>query len=305
MNQIQNILILGAGGLGAVYANIFHTAGFNTKIVAKGERYQRLTDNGFFINDVQCFVPIIEASESGFTADLIIVATKYHHLDGALPDLANFVGEHTIFISLLNGLTSEEIIGEIYGRDKTLLSIAMNLDAQRVGNRITHSRPPLLIFGEPQNKTLSPKVQQVQEALDKAGISYQTPEDMERMMWWKFMVNVGMNQSSAVTGATYGRYKREPELRWLKENLMAEVVAVAKAEKVNLTDDDVTSFYKTIDIIAEDGKTSMLQDIEAGRKTEVEMFAPVVVRLGEKHGIPTPVNQTIFTVIRTLEQSYL
>ena len=254
---------------------------------------------------MQCFVPIIEASESGFTADLIIVATKYHHLDGALPDLANFVGEHTIFISLLNGLTSEEIIGEIYGRDKTLLSIAMNLDAQRVGNRITHSRPPLLILGEPQNKTLSPKVQQVQEALDKAGISYQTPEDMERMMWWKFMVNVGMNQSSAVTGATYGRYKREPELRWLKENLMAEVVAVAKAEKVNLTDDDVTSFYKTIDIIAEDGKTSMLQDIEAGRKTEVEMFAPVVVRLGEKHGIPTPVNQTIFTVIRTLEQSYL
>ena len=301
MNTIKNVLILGAGGLGAVYANIFHQAGINTKIVAKGERYQRLTTHGFFINETQFFVPIIDPAEQGFTADLIIVATKYHHLTAALPDLANFVGEQTLFISLLNGLTSEEMIGDLYGREKALLAIAMNLDAQRVGNRITHSRPPLLIFGEAHNEQPSEAVLAVQAILDHVSISYQTPVDMLRMMWWKFMVNVGMNQSSAVTGATYGRYKTEPALRWLKENLMQEVVDVAQAEGVNLTQEDVTSFYKTIEIIAADGKTSMLQDIEAQRKTEVEMFAPVVIKLGRKHNIPTPVNETILAIIKTLE----
>jgi len=302
--MIERIAVLGAGGLGAVYANIFHQAGIETRIVAKGKRLERLRRDGFYINGTQYHIPVIDAAMPGpgFTADLIIVATKYYHLASALPDLANFVGPDTIFVSLLNGLTSEEKIGEMYGAKNVLLSIAMNLDALREGNQIFHSKPPLLIFGEASNLKPSSNVRAVQKTLNKAGINFQTPTDMRRMIWWKFMVNVGMNQSSAVCGATFGRYKSEPELRWLKENLMREVIAVAQAEGVDLKDEDVTSFYKTIDIIAEDGKTSMLQDIEAGRKTEVEMFAPVVIELGEKHNIPTPINQTILSVIRTLEE---
>lgn len=303
--MIKRVAVIGAGGLGAVYANIFVQAGIETKLVAKGDRYERLRRNGVYINEVQYKTPVLDAAgpDTGFIADLIVVATKYYHLTSALPDLANLVGPNTIFISLLNGLTSEDIIGEMYGRDKILLSIAMNLDARREGNQIFHSRPPLLIFGEASNITLSSKVRAVQDFLDRANIRYETPEDMQRAVWWKFMVNVGMNQSSAVTGATYGRYKVEPELRWLKETLMCEVIAVARAEGVDLRDEDATSFYKTLDIIAEDGKTSMLQDIEASRKTEVEMFAPVVIELGDKHGIPTPVNRTILSVILSLENT--
>ena len=250
MQTIHKVLVLGAGGLGAVYAKIFHTGGMNTRIVARGERYERLIAEGFFINDVHYQLPIIHADATDFTADLIIVGTKYYHLADALPDVANFVGEQTVFISLLNGLTSEQLIGDLYGHDKTLLAISMNLDAVRVKNRITHSRPPLLIFGEPDNTTLSPRVERVQGALDEVGIDYQTPADMRRELWWKFMVNVGMNQSSAVTGATYGRYLTEPDLQRLKESLMREVVAVAQAEGVNLSEKDISSFYKTLAMIA-------------------------------------------------------
>ncbi len=304
--MINSVAILGAGALGAVYANIFHQAGITTRLVAKGERYKRLLKDGVYINNTQYHVPVIDAAKppADFSPDLVIVATKYHDLALALPDLARLVQPNTVFISLLNGLTSEAIIGDIYGNDNVLLSIAMNLDARREGNRIFHTRPPLLIFGENKNTTISPKVQAVQDVLNRAGISHQTPEDMQRTVWWKFMVNVGMNQSSAVTGATYGRYKSEQDLRWLKETLMREVIAVAKAEGVDLKDEDATSFYETLDIIAEDGKTSMLQDIEALRKTEVDMFAPVVIELGEKHGIPTPVNQTILSIIRSMEKQY-
>ena len=304
--MIRRVAVLGAGALGAVYAKIFHQAGITTTLVAKGERFERIQRDGIYINDTRYRLPVLNAADAdnNFTADLVIVATKYHQLSSALPDLANVVGRNTLFVSLLNGLTSEDIIGEMYGRENVLLSIAMNLDARREENRIYHTRPPLLVFGEVNNLKTSSKVQAVQEILDEVGISYQTPEDMNRTMWWKFMINVGMNQSSAVTGATFGRYKSEQELRWLKETLMREVIAVAQAEGVDLRDEDATSFYETLDIIAEDGKTSMLQDIEASRKTEVEMFAPVVIELGKKHGIPTPVNQTVFSVIRTLEEQF-
>ena len=299
--------MLGAGGLGAVYANIFHRAGVETRLVASGERYKRLHRDGVFINNVQYRIPVHNTADpgTGFTADLVIVATKYHHLESALPELSSLVDRETVFISLLNGLTSEEIIGRMYGPDKVLLSIAMNLDARREDNRIYHSRPPLLIFGEAGNRKPGPAVHAVQEVLTTAGISYEVPQDMKRMVWWKFMVNAGMNQSSAVTGATYGRYKTEPELRWLKETLMREVIDVGRAEGVDLRDEDATSFYKTLDIIAEDGKTSMLQDIEASRKTEIDMFAPVIIELGEKHGIATPANRTILSVILSLENKYL
>jgi len=304
--MIERIAVLGAGGLGAVYANTFHLAGLETKLVAKGERFNRLERDGVYINDVQYHIPVLNASthQNNFEADLVIVATKYHQLESALPDLDKLISPNTIFISLLNGLTSEKIIADHCKSNNVLLSIAMNLDARRVDNRIYHSRPPLLIFGEANNATLSDQVLAVKSVLTKVGISHETPEDMTRTMWWKFMVNVGMNQSSAVTGANYGLYKSEAEIRWLKEALMREVIAVAKAEGINLKDEDATSFYATLNIIAEDGKTSMLQDIEACRKTEVEMFAPVVIGLGEKHGIPTPVNQTILSIIRTLERRY-
>lgn len=304
--MIESVAILGAGALGAVYANIFHKAGIPTRLVAKGERYQRLLRNGIYINDTHHHIPAIDAAHknTSFTADLVIVATKYHHLTSALPDLASLVHSDTIFISLLNGMSSEDKIGQLYGRQNVLLSIAMNLDARRESNRIYHSQPPLLIFGKANNLNPGTKVKAVQEILNKAGINHQTPQDMLRSVWWKFMVNVGMNQSSAVTGATYGRYKTEPSLRELKEALMREVIAVAQAEGVDLRDEDATSFYETLDVIAEDGKTSMLQDIEASRKTEVDMFAPVVIELGEKHRIPTPVNQTILSVIRSLEMQY-
>ncbi len=304
--MIKRVAVIGAGGLGAVYANIFSQAGIITTLVAKGERYERLMRDGIYINDSHYSLPVLDStnSEHGFIADLIIVATKFHHLASALPDLATLVGPNTIFISLLNGLTSEDIIGEMYGRENVLLSIAMNLDARREGNHIYHSRPPLLIFGEKNNRQHSPKVTVVKDVLESVGISHEIPEDMYRMVWWKFMVNVGMNQSSAVTGATYGLYKTESELRWLKEALMHEVIKVAQAEGVSLKDEDATSFYKTLDLIAEDGKTSMLQDVEALRKTEIEMFAPVVIELGKKHGIPTPVNRTIFSVIHTLEKTF-
>jgi 2-dehydropantoate 2-reductase len=123
-------------------------------------------------------------------------------------------------------------------------------------------------------------------------------------MWFKFMINVGINQASAVLRGNYGVFQKSREARDLMEAAMREVVAVAQKLKVNLCAGDIEKFYPVLDSLSPDGKTSMLQDVEAGRKTEVEMLAGKLVELGEQYGVPTPVNRELFRKIREIEKNY-
>ena len=230
------------------------------------------------------------------------MALKHHHLEEAVQGLEKLVGDSTTIISIMNGLESEEYIGSIYGMDKVLYAVSVAIDALRQGNQITYTKPGKHYFGEAINAHLSQRVLQVQEAFDRAGIVYETPEDMIRMMWWKFMVNVGVNQASAVMRAPFGVFQKSPEAQGLMEALMKEVVALTDVMDVNLTNRDIEEWYPFLNVLSPQGKTSMLQDIEAGRKTEVDIFGEKVVELGKTHGVPTPVNQTLLQIIRVLEQ---
>jgi 2-dehydropantoate 2-reductase len=304
MQAISNVAVLGAGAMGAFFASRFHdTAGFSTTLVAGGQRYERLQREGLVVNGQQVRIPVTHPDEAGPLADLIIVALKHHHLEQALPDLRNLVGDGTAFISVMNGLDSEGVIGSFYGPEKVLYAISVGIDAVRQGNEISYTQRGKHVFGEATNAEISPRVRRVQAAFERAGIPYETPPDMIRMLWWKFMVNVGMNQASAVMRAPYGVFQRSAEARALNEALMQEVIALAAVEGVNLVEQDVRDWYTVLDTLSPAGKTSMLQDIEAGRETEVEIFGGKVLALGRTHGIPTPVNETVVRIIRVLEES--
>jgi 2-dehydropantoate 2-reductase len=124
---------------------------------------------------------------------------------------------------------------------------------------------------------------------------------MIRALWWKFMINVGINQVSAVLRAPYRIFHQSQEARELTEAAMKEVIALARAANIQLSDKDIQDFYPYLFAMSPDGKTSMVQDVEAKRKTEVEMFAGKVIDLGRKRGIPTPVNDTLFRLLRAME----
>ena len=303
MQEIRRVAILGAGAMGAYFAARFlDPAEFSAGVIARDQRYDRLESNGLVVNGKTYAVPVIHPEKAASPADLIIVALKHHHLPNAVHDLKNLVGSQTTVISVMNGLDSEEYIGSVYGMDKMLYAVSVGIDAVRQGNQITFTKPGKHYVGEATNTHLSQRIRRVQDAFDRAGISYETPPDMIRMMWWKFMVNVGTNQASAVMRAPYGVLQSSPEARELMEALMREAIALAKAAGVNLVDQDVDDWYAFLNTLSPQGKTSMLQDIEAGRKTEVEIFGGKVVELGRTHGIPTPVNQTVQRIIQVLEQ---
>ena len=302
MQHIKNIAILGAGAMGSFFASRFSDVPeLSTSLVAGGERGKRLARDGLIVNGKACSVVVSDPDQVHEPADLIIVALKHHHLPQAIGDLKNLVGENTTIISIMNGLDSEPYIGSVYGMDKVLYAVSVGIDALRDGNRVSYSKPGTHFFGEAVNETPCERVRRVQKAFEQAGITYETPEDMIRIMWWKFMVNVGMNQASAVMGATYGVFQVSPDARAVMESLMREVIALARPAGVNLAEKDLDEWDKVLRTLSPDGKTSMLQDMEAGRKTEVEVFGGKVVSLSKRYNIPAPVNETFLRIIQVME----
>lgn len=302
MENIRNITVIGAGAIGAAYASMLYDydPGCVT-ILADGERCERYTRQGFRINGRKFDFRLARPEDVTGPADLVIVAVKYHHLHRAIEEMRPCVGPDTIILSLLNGISSEEIIGEAFGMRHVLYGMVVQIDAVREGGGIFFTSPGVIHFGEERNAEISPRVRAVRDLFGLAGIPCEIPENMVRTLWWKFMLNVGINQASAVLRAPYRVFQEVPQAKLLMDSAMREVVLVSRARGINLDEEDMRRAHEPISRLSPDGKTSMLQDVEAGRKTEVEMFAAEVVAQGRKFGIPTPVNETLLLMIEILE----
>jgi len=302
MSSIRTISLIGTGAMGSFYASKLFDLDRNCiSLVADGERYERLREKGFYVNTRQYILPVIRPDDAVPPSDLVIVAVKHHHLPEAIRDIKNRVGEKTTLVSVMNGIGSEEALGAAYGMEKVLYAVAVGIDALREDNRLTYTTQGRLFFGEARNPVISGRVKDVQSLLDRAGIAYETPVDMIRVLWWKFMINVGINQASAVLRAPYSAFQTSQEARELMESAMREVMAIAGEARVDLSEKDIENWYSVLSGLSPKGKTSMLQDVEAGRKTEVEMLAGKVMELGTRYHIPTPVNKQIFKTLKEIE----
>ncbi len=300
--SIETVSIIGAGALGAVYAAMLYDMDPRcVAFVAGGERAERLRREGVIINGKPYNIPILSPEDRAAPADLVMVAVKYQHLHDAIQDMKNRVGAETLIISVMNGIESEERIGAVYGMDKVLYCVSVGIDALRDGNSVIYTTQGKLFIGEAANIVLTERVRRVQALFDRAGIVYETAPDMMRILWWKFMINVGINQASAVLRAPYAVFQAVGEARELMGAAMREVVRVAGKVGVDLSEADIRDFDPYLFRLNPQGKTSMLQDVEAGRKTEIEMFAGRVIELGRRYDVPTPVNQKLFDQIRKIE----
>ena len=237
-------------------------------------------------------------------ADLILVAVKYLQLNDALKAIQNQVGPRTLILSLLNGITSEGIIGEAYGMDKVIYCVAQGMDAVKVENRLTYKNTGKLCFGPPHGGPVPQKVQRVADFFRRMDIPFEVDEHMGKRMWGKFMLNVGVNQTVAVFGPDYGAIQREGPQRDTMIAAMREVIALSELEGVNLTEEDMQYWLRLLDTLDPGGKPSMRQDVEAKRLSEVALFAGAVLELAQKHGVSVPVNRMLYDSIMTIEARY-
>ncbi len=223
----------------------------------------------------------------GSSVDLVILATKNHHLEEAISMLKPVVGPDTAILSLLNGIESERELSKAFGKEKVLYGFAVGLNSTHVGNHITYTKEGRIVFGEKSNETTE-RIKETSALFDRAGVSYVVPENIERELWNKFMLNTAYNTISGLLSATYGDLDQEPV--WdLAQKVCKEVQKVAKAEGgVLLPDSLIEENHRIVTSLGFTGKTSMCQDMEAGRKTENKWFSGTVIKLGKAHGIPTP-----------------
>lgn len=310
MDEIRYALVAGAGAIGSAVAAAIHKARPGAvRLLADDRRAEVLARDGLSVNGERLDLKVLPAGRAPAPGDepgLVLVCVKHHQLAAAIRDLAPCVGPGTLILSLMNGIDSEKDLRAAFGEDRVLDAMILAIDAVREGNATNFTVGGTIHFGEDRNPpgTWSPRVARIAEFFDRCGVRYKVPEDMVHAMWFKLMVNVGMNPASAILRAPYSSFQQYPEARNVMLAAMGELIEISKVLGTGLTEEDIGVWDRTLAGLSPSGKSSMLQDVEARRKTEVELFAGTVVRLGRETGIPTPVNALLLDMIRTIEKGY-
>ncbi|MEH7345502.1 2-dehydropantoate 2-reductase [Bacillus sp. JJ1532] len=307
MKEIKTISIIGLGALGVLFGHHLskRMPKGNLRIIADKGRIERYRSEHVYCNEERCDFHYVTPEEHVDPADLLIFTVKNDGLTDAIQACKNHVGEHSIILSALNGITSEAIIGDAYGMDKVLYCVAQGMDAVKVGNQLTYDHMGMLCFGDRDSDEKSiEKVRAVAQFFDKKEIPYQIIPEMYKHLWSKFMLNVGVNQTVAVYGGNYGEIQRLGQARETMIAAMREVMVLSVKEGIHLTEENIEYWLNVLSKLSPEGKPSMAQDLEANRFSEVELFSGTVLALGRKHGISTPVNEKLYNRIKAIESEY-
>ena len=292
MNSIKTTAIYGLGALGMLFGSrLQQTYGpENVKFVMDSARCARHRNDLYTINDEPFAFSLQDAAEVSAPSDLVIVAVKGPALAAVADQIASSLGPDTIIISLMNGITSEDILAAKYTRRHILDCIAIGMDAMRDGTQLHYTQYGKIQFGSRDN-TQGQDVEAVRRYFDTAGVPYEVRSDIRRAMWYKYLLNVGVNQACTVYETDYGHVTSPGPICDEMKEAMREVCRLAAVEGITLTEDDINAAIELEKTLKPDGYPSMRQDAIAGRPTEVDLFAGTVIEMGRKYGIPTPVNQ--------------
>ena len=305
--RIENVSIVGMGALGVMYGD-FLTAKLgkeHVEFVADKARIDRFQQEGMFCNGHACDFAFADETETGRSADLLIFAVKATGLQAAIHTVRNKVSKNTIILSLLNGITSEEIIGKAYGMDPILHCIVQGMDTIKEENQVTYAHFGQIYLGiHDENDVKKRNLQAVRDLFDRIDMPYAVEDDILRRMWCKLMLNDGVNQAVMIYEGTYETIQQPGIARDIMQAAMKEVMLVAQKENIPITQADFDEYVALVDTLNPAGMPSMRQDGLAHRKSEVELFAGTVLALAEKHGIDVPVNRKIYKTILEMERAY-
>lgn len=303
--EIRKVALYGAGAIGAYFIwGLSKKLGDNLMIVAKGERADRLRKQGMVINGEHFALNVVEPSDAK-AADLLLISVKFGALQDSLPDIAEIVSDHTTVLSLLNGVETEQIIGKEIGM-KHMLGSFMKIAAERDGNSVVFNPEvtPGLYYGElkQDGKIIgkTERVEAVEKLLQDTKMHYHAQEDIGLDMWYKFALNVSQNLPQAILGIGFGGYGDSEHVNALRLGLRHEVTQIAAANGYDIANPAANESSKTV--ATKKARYSTLQDLDAGRHTEIDLFAGAMMRQGKAHGIPTPYSEFAFHAIKALEE---
>ena len=299
--EIKSVALLGAGAVGSyIIWGLSKLPDISFGIIAEGSRAERLRDEGCSINNVT-YHPQVWSPQEAKGVDLLIIALKYGALPGALASIREAVGPHTTVMSLMNGVDSEEIIAGVVD-SKQILPALIKIASRHEGNgvRFNAEKTIGIVFGEAQAPFKSERVLAIEALMRSADIHIRHTDCINEEIWCKFRLNVCNNLPQAILGAGVGCYQSSAHMKAISDGLCHELEAIAVAKGIDLSKVDESSRHGSL--VPPATRYSTLQDLDAGRHTEIDMFSGALMRMGQELGIPTPYNEYTYHMIKALEE---
>ena len=299
--KIRSVAVLGAGAVGSyVIWGLSGKSDLKLGVVAEGVRAGRLKQNGCRINGVT-YRPQVWTPKEAHGVDLLVVALKYGALSWALESIREVKGENTVIMSIMNGVDSEELIAEKAGSSHMLYSL-IKVASHKEGEGYCFDPDTTIgiVFGELSAPYDSDRVRAVEELFADTGIHFRHTEHIREEIWSKFRLNVCNNLPQAILGAGVGCYQDSVHMKAISDGLRQELEAVAAAKGIDMNKAAGSSVHGSA--VPPSARYSTLQDIDAGRHTEIDMFSGALIKMGKELGIPTPYNEYTYHMIKALEE---
>lgn len=291
----MHTVIYGTGAVGGYYGGRLLAGGADVTFVARGAQLAALQTDGIRLlsvdGDFSGKVTAVGSLKEARPADLVLCCVKAGDTKSAAADLARQLPKQALVVSFQNGVENPNILAEKLGAKRVLAAtLFIGARVERPGV-IRHSAAGFVRLGRYPEGT-SPQAQAVVAHLKNHGIKVTESTNIRIDLWKKLLWNVGFNGPSALSGKTVGQMLADDAVSTQMQALIGEAAAAGRAAGVDLPDGiEATTFGQTQNL--DNFKTSMLQDVEAGRSIENDAFYGCVIRTGKRYGVDTPVTHAV------------
>jgi 2-dehydropantoate 2-reductase len=296
----KSFAVVGAGGVGGYFAAVLARAGYRVSVVARGPHLDAIRRDGLRIQSPKGdFTTKVEKAsdkpEDIGPVDAVILAVKAWQVTEAAGSMLPLLTSATRVLPLENGVEATAQLQRIMGPHVPLMGLCRIVAFVVSPGCIRHGGlEPTIALGEPDGSALTENALALAEALKAAGVTVQTPPDIQAALWEKLIFIAAVSGTGAVTRSTIGEVRACPPARELLRHLMEEVVAVAPSRGIRLPEDVIARTMAFVDDSPADGTASMQRDIAAGRPSELEAIIGAVVRFGDQAGVPTPAMDYVY-----------
>jgi 2-dehydropantoate 2-reductase len=304
----MRIGIVGSGAMGSLFGGRLSAAGFDVVLYdISREHVEKVSAEGLAIEDAATGAVTVCRPRASTDpravegADVLIIFVKSTATEEAAAQLAPRAGRDAIVLTLQNGLGNAAILKRHFGPERTAAGVTSQGATFLGPGRIRHAGrgPTHICMSDGKNDKLSPLC----AALVEAGFETHVSADVESLVWSKLVINVGINALTAITGQPNGGLLESEDTRAIMADLVAEAVAVARARGVTLTHADPLAVVYDVARTTGANRSSMLQDFDRRRASEIEVMNGAILREAAREGIPVPVNATITRLVRALERA--
>lgn len=300
----MRIVVLGAGAMGSWLGALLHHAGHDVTLLARREHAQVMASSGLLVTgrtQLALKPKVVERAEDAPVPELLVVAVKAYDTRKALADAAPLLGPTTYVLSFQNGLGNVEAIAERVDARRVLAAVTTHGVTFVEPGHVEHAGLGYFRVGSPSGEHAAAK--RVADALRQTGLDVELSEGIVGEIWAKVLVNAAINPLTAIGGLRNGALLQVPALRDLMQRVVEEGVDVARAEAAPLPEEDMLARARRVCELTAPNKSSMLQDVERGRRTEIDAICGEIVERGLRHGIDTPVNLTLRALVKGIEES--